>query len=277
MILTLNCCAALFLVDIIHINNFIKSAIAKGAQTAVLTPPDGSQSIVAILDISLIADVTALQNLIENWDFLQQQVAMYVNSDLPGFPKAIVKPIRALSQRLKVRAARAAAFRLGLTIVPATGQDGSLPRQSERQACRLLGAHCHFARPQPARRPGRLAARAPILPSASLAECHQHAAAVCLPCLSLQVGVPERVARIMTFPERVTAHNIEKLRAGTCGLRVPASPPTDSPLVLLPAAIRNGPDIHPGANFVEFASGMKVFLKVRLRCLVLRCHLSAGA
>lgn len=98
--------------------------------------------------------VTVLQNLIENWDFLQQQVAMYVNSDLPGFPKAAVKPIRALSQRLKVSQSVPGCFCFSLHVGPVfarAGQDGSLPRQSQRQACGLLGPYCHFARPQPAR------------------------------------------------------------------------------------------------------------------------------
>jgi DNA-directed RNA polymerase III subunit RPC1 len=43
-----------------------------------------------------------------------------------------------------------------------------------------------------------------------------------------QVGVPRQVAKTMTFPERVTRYNIEKLRK----------------------CIKNGPDVHPGANFV---------------------------
>ena len=44
-----------------------------------------------------------------------------------------------------------------------------------------------------------------------------------------QVGVPEHVAVTMTFPERVTRYNLEKLRQ----------------------CIRNGPDRHPGANHVR--------------------------
>jgi DNA-directed RNA polymerase III subunit RPC1 len=43
-----------------------------------------------------------------------------------------------------------------------------------------------------------------------------------------QVGVPERVCKILTFPERVTTYNIDRLRA----------------------AVVNGTDVHPGANFV---------------------------
>jgi DNA-directed RNA polymerase III subunit RPC1 len=43
-----------------------------------------------------------------------------------------------------------------------------------------------------------------------------------------EVAVPERVAKILTYPERVTSHNIE----------------------ILKKAVHNGPDVHPGANFV---------------------------
>lgn len=48
-----------------------------------------------------------------------------------------------------------------------------------------------------------------------------------------QVGVPEYVAKILTFPERVNKANIFLMRE----------------------LIRNGPDVHPGANFVEDRDG----------------------
>ncbi|KAI8370510.1 uncharacterized protein BYT42DRAFT_502192 [Radiomyces spectabilis] len=54
-----------------------------------------------------------------------------------------------------------------------------------------------------------------------------------------QVAVPERVAKILTFPERVNAHNIHKLRQN----------------------VINGPLVHPGANYVQFKDGFKKFLK----------------
>ena len=44
-----------------------------------------------------------------------------------------------------------------------------------------------------------------------------------------QVAVPRLVARVLTYPERVNAHNIERLRA----------------------AVLNGPQVWPGANSVE--------------------------
>jgi DNA-directed RNA polymerase III subunit RPC1 len=49
-----------------------------------------------------------------------------------------------------------------------------------------------------------------------------------------QVGVPIHVAKIMTFPERVNRYNIEKLRE----------------------CVRNGPEVHPGANFIRDATGI---------------------
>lgn len=55
-----------------------------------------------------------------------------------------------------------------------------------------------------------------------------------------EVAVPERVAKVLTYPERVTSHNMEVLRQ----------------------AIRNGCDVHPGANYVTTSSnGLKKFLR----------------
>jgi len=55
-----------------------------------------------------------------------------------------------------------------------------------------------------------------------------------------EVAVPERVAKVLTYPERVTEHNTEVLRS----------------------AVRNGCDVHPGANYVTTgSSGFKKYLK----------------
>ena len=55
-----------------------------------------------------------------------------------------------------------------------------------------------------------------------------------------EVALPERVSKILTYPERVTVNNIEVLKK----------------------AVRNGCDIHPGANYVTSAgAGFKKFLK----------------
>ncbi|OZJ06503.1 hypothetical protein BZG36_00634 [Bifiguratus adelaidae] len=55
-----------------------------------------------------------------------------------------------------------------------------------------------------------------------------------------QVAVPELVAKILTYPERVFSHNIDRLKR----------------------AIINGPNVHPGANYlVSGQTGFKRFLK----------------
>lgn len=56
-----------------------------------------------------------------------------------------------------------------------------------------------------------------------------------------QLAVPNRIAIKLTYPERVTDHNIERLRG----------------------AVRRGCDEWPGANFVQNAGkdGFKRFLK----------------
>lgn len=54
-----------------------------------------------------------------------------------------------------------------------------------------------------------------------------------------QVGVPQHVAKVLTFPERVTKFNIDVLRK----------------------AVRNGTEKHPGANHIEYQDGSKKFLK----------------
>ncbi|KAJ4366276.1 DNA-directed RNA polymerase II core subunit rpo21 [Neocucurbitaria cava] len=60
------------------------------------------------------------------------------------------------------------------------------------------------------------------------------------PNLSLdQVGVPRSIARTLTYPEVVTKFNISKLTA----------------------LIRNGPNQHPGANYVIKADGARIDLK----------------
>eukprot|EP01022_Parablepharisma_sp_SALTPOND_P032065 TRINITY_DN826_c0_g1_i2.p1 TRINITY_DN826_c0_g1~~TRINITY_DN826_c0_g1_i2.p1 ORF type:complete len:1204 (+),score=111.45 TRINITY_DN826_c0_g1_i2:2266-5877(+) len=54
-----------------------------------------------------------------------------------------------------------------------------------------------------------------------------------------QVGVPEHMAKLMTYPERVTDINLEKMKR----------------------IVINGPDKHPGANYVEFTDGNKIYLQ----------------
>eukprot|EP00939_MAST-03C_sp_MAST-3C-sp1_P000648 g648.t1 len=54
-----------------------------------------------------------------------------------------------------------------------------------------------------------------------------------------QVGVPRTVAMTLTFPERVTSRNINKMHQ----------------------LVRNGPDEYPGANYVIYQNGLEVRLK----------------
>ncbi|KAK9494529.1 hypothetical protein V1508DRAFT_437908 [Lipomyces doorenjongii] len=117
-------------------------------------------------------------NLMEQWDYLQLCVAMYINSDTPGTsgPGAPAKPIRGLCQRLK-------------------GKQG-------RFRGNLSGKRVDFS------------GRTVISPD---------------PNLKInEVAVPDRVAKILTYPETVNRYNKEKLKN----------------------RIMNGPDVHPGANYL---------------------------
>eukprot|EP00897_Mesotaenium_endlicherianum_P003119 jgi/Mesen1/2835/ME000174S02093 len=70
------------LMQIIEVNNILRMGLEKGL---------------------------AIMNLMENWDFLQIQVAMYINSELPGVPLAFQqagKPLRGFVQRLKGKQGR---------------------------------------------------------------------------------------------------------------------------------------------------------------------------
>ncbi|PWN51206.1 putative RPO31-DNA-directed RNA polymerase III, 160 kd subunit [Violaceomyces palustris] len=151
--------------DIITFNNLIKLALSKGGKASPTT------------------------QLVEWWEHLQLQIALYINSELPGvqLPPG-TKPTRGFCQRLK-------------------GKQG-------RFRGNLSGKRVDFS------------GRTVISPD---------------PNLKIdELAVPQRVAKILTYPERVFQHNIEDLRR----------------------AIRNGTDTHPGANYVQDGkTGFKRFLK----------------
>ncbi|CAG8679350.1 2005_t:CDS:10, partial [Dentiscutata heterogama] len=129
-----------------------------------------------------------ISQLVEQWDYLQLTVAMYINSEMPGLGNmAVAKPSRGLCQRLK-------------------GKQG-------RFRGNLSGKRVDFS------------GRTVISPDPNLRID--------------EASVPELVAKVLTYPERVFAHNIEKLRK----------------------CIMNGSDVHPGANFVKNMSGGKRYLK----------------
>ncbi|KAF9485367.1 beta and beta-prime subunits of DNA dependent RNA-polymerase [Pholiota conissans] len=155
------------LTEIVFTNALIKQGLAKGSPTP---------------------------QFMEQWEFLQLSVAMYINSELPGVPSQLgQKPIRGFVQRLK-------------------GKQG-------RFRGNLSGKRVDFS------------GRTVISPDPNLRID--------------EVAVPERVAKILTYPERVTSHNINNLRK----------------------AVRNGTEIHPGANFVARGENKK-FLKFGNRAAI---------
>ncbi|KAK4900819.1 DNA-directed RNA polymerase III subunit C1 (rpo31) [Elasticomyces elasticus] len=133
----------------------------------------------------------AIQKVMEIWEFLQVQVAMYIDGNLPGLGKDSQwgKMMRGFCQRLK-------------------GKQG-------RFRGNLSGKRVDFS------------GRTVISPD---------------PNLGLdEVAIPIRVATVMTYPERVTTHNLEKLKK----------------------CITNGTLKHPGANHVvKGRDGRRIMLKV---------------
>ena len=136
-----------------------------------------------------IAKGISMNNLMEQWDYLQLSVAMYINSDsanpalIPsvggggGGGSKSSKPIRGFCQRLK-------------------GKQG-------RFRGNLSGKRVDFS------------GRTVISPD---------------PNLKIdEVAVPDRVAKVLTYPEKCTRYNKRKLQQ----------------------LIINGPDHHPGANYVQ--------------------------
>ncbi|KAG5855741.1 DNA-directed RNA polymerase III subunit RPC1 [Anguilla anguilla] len=130
------------------------------------------------------------QMIMEDWDFLQLQCALYINSELSGIPlnMAPKKWTRGFVQRLK-------------------GKQG-------RFRGNLSGKRVDFS------------GRTVISPDPNLRID--------------EVAVPVHVAKILTYPEKVNKANIELMRK----------------------LVRNGPDMHPGANFIQQRHmQMKRFLK----------------
>ena len=121
--------------------------------------------------------------IMEDWDFLQLQCAMYIHSEFTGIPASMqfARSTRGFCQRLK-------------------GKQG-------RFRGNLSGKRVDFS------------ARTVISPDPNLR--------------INEVGVPVYVAKILTYPEVVTDFNLEMLKK----------------------CVENGPDIHPGANYVQFLSG----------------------
>lgn len=131
-----------------------------------------------------------VQMIMEDWDFLQLQCALYINSEMSGIPLSMQpkKGSRGFVQRLK-------------------GKQG-------RFRGNLSGKRVDYS------------GRTVISPDPNL---HID-----------QVAVPVHVAKVLTYPERVTEANIQ----------------------LMKQLILNGADKHPGANFIQQRqTNIRKFLK----------------
>lgn len=151
---------------------------------------------ILLSETNLLADVIekrratgAIPSLVmEAWDFLQLEIALYINSETSGIPlqNKPKKATRGLVQRLK-------------------GKHG-------RFRGNLSGKRVDFS------------SRSVISPN---------------PMLAIdQVGVPKHVAKLLTYPEKVTKHNLQLMRK----------------------FVKNGVKTYPGANYILDASGNRKFL-----------------
>ncbi|GAB7350023.1 hypothetical protein MBLNU459_g0697t1 [Dothideomycetes sp. NU459] len=168
------------------------------AQEAASTEDDITNKLGDIIQINTLLRAGLKQGqpvprIIDMWEFLQVQIAMYIDGNLPGLGRdsAYGKALRGFCQRLK-------------------GKQG-------RFRGNLSGKRVDFS------------GRTVISPD---------------PNLSIEeVAVPQKVATNMTYPERVTRYNIEKLRG----------------------CVRRGKKNHPGANFIVKNNGRRVVLEVLAR------------
>ncbi|KAL6200046.1 hypothetical protein ACLB2K_029828 [Fragaria x ananassa] len=152
---------------------------------------------------------------LSNWEILQAEVALYINSDVRGVPyhmTANAKPLNGLVQRLKGKTGR---FR------------GN-----------LCGKRVEYT------------GRTVISPDPNLK--------------ITEVGVPIQMAQILSYPERVSDHNIEKLRR----------------------CVANGPFKYPGALVLKCQNGDEWSLKAGQKRMshadnlkpgdIVDCHLEDG-
>lgn len=144
-----------------------------------------------------------LSQIVEAWDFLQLEIALYINSETSGIPINMKpkKATRGLVQRLK-------------------GKHG-------RFRGNLSGKRVDFS------------SRSVISPN---------------PMLAIdQVGVPKHIAKLLTYPEKVTPHNISLMRE----------------------LVRSGPMTYPGANYILDAAGNRKYLQYGNRDWIAK-NLKAG-
>ncbi|KAF1982670.1 DNA-directed RNA polymeras-like protein iii largest subunit [Aulographum hederae CBS 113979] len=130
-----------------------------------------------------------IAQITELWEFLQLQIAIYINSDVPGMPKSEAgRPVRGLCQRLK-------------------GKQG-------RFRGNLSGKRVDFS------------GRTVISPDPNLAVD--------------EIAVPERVAVNLTYPEKVSKYNFDRLKE----------------------CVLNGKYKHPGAATIIKPSGNRINLEM---------------
>ena len=95
----------------------------------------------------------------------------------------------------------------------AQGQGGPCARQPHGQACGLFGSYSHHARPKSVDRSGIQAVHLFANRSLRVHLFYNYGPIQILVIFFFQVGVPRSIANNLTFPERVTHYNLEKLLA----------------------------------------------------------------
>ena len=166
------------------------------AQESASTEDDITNKLGDIIQMNNLLQATLkrgqpLSKVMELWEFVQIQVAMYIDGNLPGLGRdgQYGRVMRGFCQRLK-------------------GKQG-------RFRGNLSGKRVDFS------------GRTVISPDPNLAID--------------EVAVPTRVATTMTYPEKVTRYNIEKLRE----------------------CVKRGDKVHPGANFiVKGKDGRRMVLRM---------------
>uniref|UniRef100_A0A8C2PGV5 DNA-directed RNA polymerase subunit n=1 Tax=Capra hircus TaxID=9925 RepID=A0A8C2PGV5_CAPHI len=189
------------------------------------------------------------QMIMEDWDFLQLQCALYINSELSGIPlnMAPKKWTRGFVQRLKGKQGTCPPTCAGGSLLPLVHLGECMSSLSRWRSQSFLGLSDRIAPKQHTLCPGDLRYIFIYLGrfrgNLSGKRVDFSGRTVISPDPNLridEVAVPVHVAKILTFPEKVNKANINFLRK----------------------LVRNGPEVHPGANFIQQRhTQMKRFLK----------------
>ena len=189
------------------------------------------------------------KTILEEWDFLQLQIAQYINGEMPGLQRPIGQSKQVSEEPEWWRGERTTTTNETTfgRVEPFTAPFAPSAPCSRAPPLQYFGASSRFAPCLTLLLP----LCSPVHPSQIRGLCQRlkgksgrfrgnlsgkrvdfSARTVISPDPNLkvsQVGVPVQVAMTMTFPEKVTRYNISKLRK----------------------CIRNGPSTHPGANHVR--------------------------